>query len=312
MIIYQYPTEQKLNIGSCVLALGFFDGVHIAHRDLLSKAREVARARGLKLGIFTFGSSGNIKADVQRLYDDEEKAELFEALGADFVVYADFSRLAGSSPEDFVKRTLCGELGCQVCVAGFNFRFGKGAAADSARLAALMTEAGGEAIILDEITADGITLSATLIRGLITSGRIEEANGYLGAPYYIKGRVLHGRSDGRKLGFPTANIKIDVSKITPKAGVYRTAVLVDGRIYSAVSNIGTCPTFEGTETRLEAHLIDFDGDLYGKEIRVYLLGYLREEKRFESLDELKMQINIDKIKTIKENGEIKWQHLGLK
>lgn len=312
MTIYQYPTEQKTNINSCVLALGFFDGVHIAHRDLLSRAREVARERGLSFGIFTFGSSGNIKADTRRLYDDNEKAELFESLGADFVVYADFGRVAGLSPEDFVKKTLCEELGCQVCVAGFNFRFGKGAAADSARLAALMAEAGGEALILEEITADGITLSATLIRGLITSGKIEEANTYLGAPYYIKGRVSHGRSDGRRLGFPTANIVIGEGKILPKAGVYRTAAVINDRVYSAVSNIGVCPTFDGTETRLEAHIIDFDGDLYEKEIRVYLLGYLREERRFDSLNELKMQINIDKNTTIKENGDIEWQHLGLK
>ncbi len=312
MVIYSYPTEEKLNIKECVLALGFFDGVHIAHRDLLSRARDEAIARGLSFGIFTFSSAGAIKANTDRLYDDTEKAELFESLGADFAVFADFGRLAGCSPEEFVKEILCRELNCSVCVAGFNFRFGKGAAADSARLSALMAESGGEAIILDEITADGLTLSATLIRGLISDGKIREANAYLGAPYYIKGRVLHGRSDGRKLGFPTANIVIGEGKIVPRAGVYRTAVVAEGRIYSAVSNIGVCPTFEGTETRLEAHLIDFEGDLYDKLLRVYLLGFIREERRFNSLEELKMQINIDKNTTIKENGVIEWQHLGLK
>ncbi len=312
MQIYNYPTKEKLNISGCVLALGFFDGVHIAHRDLMLTARDIAREGGLKFGIFTFSSAGGIKGDVQRLYDDVEKAELFEAMGAELVVFADFSRVAGLSPEDFVKKTLCDELGCRVCVAGFNFRFGKGAAGDSAMLCRLMQECGGEAVIREEITAGGTTLSATLIRGLITQGRIEEANGYLGAPYYIKGRVLHGRSDGRRLGFPTANMIIPDGKITPKSGVYRTAAIIDDRVYSAVSNIGVCPTFDGRETRLESHIIDFDGDLYDKEIRIYLLGYLREERRFESLDELKMQINVDKLRTIKENGDIKWQDLGLK
>ena len=312
MVIYEYPTNEKLNKQGCVVALGFFDGVHIAHRDLLSVAREIAKDRGLAFGIFTFGSSGRIKGNVQRLYDDGEKAELFDVLGADFAVFADFSAIAGLSPEDFVKKTLVADLNCKVCVAGFNFRFGKGAAADSARLSQLMEEADAEAVICEEITADGLTLSATLIRELITEGKIDEANRYLGAPYYIKGRVTHGRADGRRIGFPTVNIPIADGKIIPKSGVYRSATIIDGKIYGCVSNIGVCPTFNGNETRLEAHIIDFDGDLYGKEMRIYLLGYLREERRFSSVDELKMQINIDKNIAIKENGDIKWQELGLK
>lgn len=312
MIVYQYPTTQKPNIDGCVLALGFFDGVHIAHRDLLSAAREIADERGLSFGIFTFGSSGGIKIGAQRLYDDLEKAELFESLGADFTVYADFSAVSGLSPEDFVKKTLCEELNCRVCVAGFNFRFGKGAVADSARLSDLMNEAGGKAVIRNEITADGITLSATLIRRLITEGQIEEANKLLGSPYYIKGRVCHGRKDGRKLGFPTANVIIGEDRITPKSGVYRSAVVIDEKIYGGVSNIGRCPTFDGEEIRLETHIIGYEGDLYEKEMKVYLLGYLREEKRFGSLDELKEQISKDKYRAINENGEITWQELGLK
>lgn len=312
MIIYQYPNEKELNIDGCVLALGFFDGVHIAHRDLFSTAREIARERGLAFGIFTFGSSGGIKGQVKRLYDDKEKAEIFAELSADFAVFADFSAISGMSPTEFVRDTLCSHLNCKVCVAGFNFRFGKGASGDSGMLSALMGELGGEAIIREEITAGGNTLSATLIRQLILEGEIERANGYLGAPYYIKGRVSHGRSDGRRLGFPTANISIPEGKITPKAGVYRSACVIGGRIYSSVTNIGVCPTFDGSETRLEAHIIGFDGDLYGEDLRIYLLGYLREEVRFESVNDLKMQINIDKNRTIKENGDIKWQDLGLK
>ena len=312
MVIYEYPTKEKLNIEKCVLALGFFDGVHIAHRDLLSRAASIARERGLSFGVFTFGSKGGIKINTQRLYDDGEKAEIFASLGADFTVYADFGAISGASPEKFVRDILCRDLNCAVCVAGFNFRFGKGAAADSTTLTRLIQECGGDAYICDEITADGTTLSATLIRELISSGRIGEANRYLGAPYYIKGRVLHGRSDGRKLGFPTANIAIGDDRIAPRAGVYRSATVIDGKIHNAVSNVGVCPTFGGGERRLEAHIIDFDGDLYGKEVRVYLLGFLRDERRFDSIDELKMQINVDKNTTIVENGDIKWQELGLK
>lgn len=312
MIIYEYPFIEKTNIPECVMALGFFDGVHIAHRDLLCRAAELARETGLSFGVFTFSSGGGIKSDAKRLYSDSEKAEIFEQLGADFTVYARFEDISGSSAEDFVKSILRSDLNCQICVAGFNFRFGRGAAGDSRLLSRLMAEAGAQACICDEITAEGITLSATLIRNLISQGRIEEANAYLGAPYYIKGRVSHGRRDGRKLGFPTVNISIDEGRAIPRFGVYRSALVIDGKIYDGVSNVGVCPTFDGEEVRLETHIIGYSGDLYGRELRVYLLGFLREEKRFGSIDELKEQIGIDKNTTIKENGEIKWHQLGLK
>ena len=313
MVIYEYPFEKELNIDNCALALGFFDGVHIAHRDLLQKARDAAYKKGLKFGIFTFKSDGNIKSNSQRLYDDGEKADIFASLGADFTVFADFSAISGYSPEDFVKNILVNQLSCKICVAGFNFRFGKGASAGVNELSKFMKECDGEAIICGEITTDdGSTLSATLIRELISNGNIEDANRLLGSPYYIKGRVQHGRADGRKLGFPTANVAIENGKAIPRLGVYRTATVIDGKIYSGVTNIGKCPTFMGEEIKLESHIIDFDGDLYDKEIKVYLLGFLRDETPFKSLENLKMQINIDKNTTIKENGDITWQELGLK
>ena len=313
MVIYEYPKDRELNIHECVLALGFFDGVHIAHRDLLRRAREVAEQRGLTFGVFTFASKGNIKEGHARLYDDTEKAEIFSSLGADFTLFADFSAISGCSPEEFVTDILCKQLNCRVCVAGFNFRFGKGAKAGSAELSSIMSEAGGEAIICEEITAgDNTTLSATMIRGLILEGRISEANELLGVPYYIKGRVLHGRSDGRKMGFPTVNIPIEEGKIVPRLGVYRSAIPIDGKIYIGITNIGVCPTFECREVHLETHILDFDGDLYGKEIRIYLLDFMREERAFSSQDELKMQITIDKNTAIEKNGDITWQDLGLK
>ena len=312
MTIYKYPSEKKPNINESVLALGFFDGVHLAHRDLLSRAAEEARREGLDFGIFTFASDGGIKIGANRLYDDSQKTSIFEALGADFAVFADFGAIAGSSPENFVKKILCEDLKCKICVAGFNFRFGKGASGNSEMLKELMAECGGRALIREEITAQGVTLSASLIRSLISDGKIEQTNSLLGAPYHIKGKVSEGRKDGRRLGFPTINIIIEEGRVVPKFGVYRTALVIDGRIYTGVSNVGVCPTFGGEQIRLETHIVGFDGNLYGEEICVYLLGFLREERRFDSLNELKMQINIDKITTIKENGDITWQHLGLK
>ncbi len=313
MVIYHYPFEEKLNIPECVLALGFFDGVHIAHRDLIAKARCIAEERGLKLGVFTFASKGGIKLRAQRLYDDDEKAEIFKSLGADFTVFADFSAISGASAEEFVKDMLVRDLSCRVCVAGFNFRFSKGAMAGARELKNLMAEAGSEAIICDEIKGEGdVTLSATLIRGLILSGEIKKANKNLGSPYYIKGRVSHGRRVGRTIGFPTVNIAIGEQKIIPRPGVYSTAVPIDGKIYRAVTNVGSCPTFNERQIHLEAHIIDFDGDLYDRELRVFLLDFIREERTFSSPEELIMQIKVDKNVVINENGDIAWQELGLK
>ena len=313
MVIYQYPSEEKLNIPDCVLALGFFDGVHIAHRDLISTARERAKIDGLKFGIFTFASSGKIKESSGRIYGDREKTEIFEGLGADFTVFADFSAISGASPEQFVKSILWRDLKCRVCVAGFNFKFGRGASGDAKSLSALMQDCGGEAIIREEIKGeDGRTLSATLIREKITSGKLAEANKILGSPYYIKGRVLHGRAVGRGMGIPTLNVEVGDERIIPPLGVYASAIPIDGKIYLGVTNLGTCPTFEKRKIHLETHVLDYEGDLYGREINTFLLGFIREEMTFPSPKELKMQINVDKNRVIKEFGDKKWQELGLK
>ena len=313
MVIYHYPIQEKIDFSGAVLALGFFDGVHIAHRDLIKTARAVADQRGLKLGVFTFGSDGKIKNNAARLYDDSDKADIFDSLGADFTVIADFASIVGKSGEEFVKDILVGELGAKVCVAGFNFRFGKGASSGEGELRRYMSEVGGEAIIREEITTkDHTTLSATLIRQLITDGKIREATEILGAPYYIKGRVLHGRAVGRGMGFPTVNIPIPEGHVIPRAGVYNTAVELDGKIYPAVTNIGKCPTFGEHEIHLEGYILDFSGDLYDRELRVYLLDFIREERVFESPEELRDQITRDTDKVRKESGELIWQHLGQK
>ena len=313
MVIYHYPFKEKQNIEKCVLALGFFDGVHIAHRDLIARARAVAREKGLLLGVFTFGTGGMIKSSAKRLYDDGDKAEIFESLGADFTVIADFDAISGMSGEEFVKGVLVGDLNSEICVAGFNFRFGHRASSGEVELRRFMSEAGGEAVICEEITAeDHVTLSASLIRQLILDGNIRRANNILGSPYYIKGRVSHGKKLGRKIGFPTVNIPIGDGMILPKTGVYHSAVRVGEELYPAITNVGVCPTFDGEEPRAESFILNFSGDLYERELRVYLLDFIREERKFDSVEALKMQIEIDTNKVIKESENISWQELGLK
>ena len=140
---------------------------------------------------------------------------------------------------------------------------------------------------------------------------MESANTALGVPYFITGGVLRGRGVGKKLGFPTVNLPHPPGRVKLKHGVYRCAALIDGEIYNAVTNVGTCPTFDLDDSHIEAHLIDFSGDLYDRDVKIYFLGYLREERRFDSPEALAKQIETDTRRTIEENGEKTWQEIGL-
>ena len=295
-----------------VIALGLFDGVHLAHRELLTLAKETAESIGKPFGIFTFSKESGIKSNTKKLYSTDEKLELVSRLGADFAIVAGFSDISKMTPDEFVEKVLIGKLDASVAVSGYNFRFGKGALADAKMLKELMEHYGKAALIKDEIRESGEAVSATRIRALIEKGQIREANLLLGSPYFIRGTVVHGNGNGDGLGFPTLNVSLSEDKVTPRLGVYRSVVSVGGSLYNAVTNVGTCPTFGAREVHVEAHLIGVRENLYGKCADIYLLDFLREEKAFLSKEELILQISVDKNITIEKNGEEKWQELGLK
>ena len=311
MEIFGYKELKNAPQGG-VIALGFFDGVHAAHRKILKEASLQAQKRGLPFGIFTFSAESDIKSNTRRLYTTEERLGIIDGLGADFAVVAGFGEIRGFGARDFVGEVLIKGLDASVAVAGYNFRFGNGREGNGASLSALMKEYGRETLIIDEIRIAEREVSSTVIRGLIEDGRIKEANGLLGLPYFLSGEVVHGKAKGRNLGFPTVNTALSEKKIIPKPGVYRSLLQCEGKLYNAVTNIGTCPTLGEREMHSETHLIDFSGDLYGRVARIFLLDFLREEKLFANEKELIMQINIDKNTTIKKNGVEKWQELGLK
>lgn len=277
----------------CVIALGFFDGVHLGHRDLLLAARREADALGISFGIFTFKSSGKIKSGTKRIYTDELKAQIFAELSVDFAVFAEFSELSGLSAEEFVCEVLISDLDARVAVAGYNYRFGKGALADADTLSELMKKSGGEAIIRDEFKLDGKTVSTTVIREALERGDVKLAGKLLGAPYKALGIVSHGRGEGRRLGFPTLNTHPHKLALLPKNGVYKTSVRIAGKTYAALTNVGICPTFDAREAHMETYLLGYSGDVYGKDIAINFLDYIREEKQFASEKELILQINVD-------------------
>lgn len=310
--VYKYDGSQTLPIDGCVMALGFFDGVHLAHRDLIDRGRAEANRLGLPLGIFTFPTEGGLKAGTKRLYSTDERLVLLEEAGADFTAVIDFASVMTLTPEEFVSEVLMDRLKCRVAVIGFNFRFGRGASGDAEALTRLMRERGGDCIVLDEMKIDGETVCTTLIRSLLAEGEMERAGSLLGAPYRISGRVERGNGVGKGLGFPTVNIPIAPYRVAMRHGVYMTAISVDGVLYKGITNVGTCPTFEERLPHIEGYILDFDGDLYDKDAVVYFLRFMRDETRFDSPEALKMQINIDINTAINENGDKIWQELGLK
>ena len=281
--------------GRTVAALGFFDGVHIGHRRLLDRVAEIARSRALVPSVFTFSDDAlSFKPDAARLTDFPEKLELFRAAGIERVYAADFPSFAGLSPEKFVSDILVGCLNASVAVCGFNFRFGARATGDSEALVRLMRGAGGEAEVIASTLLDGVVVSSSAIRSALASGEIDLANRMLGRPYALSGTVEHGRGYGHTEGIPTVNLPITPHIAIPRKGVYRARVLIDGAGYPAVSNVGTRPTFGGNTVNCESYLFDYRGaDLYGRTAAVELLAFLRDERKFDTPEELYRQIERD-------------------
>ena len=303
MTVYEYRCRERLPIDKAAIAIGFFDGVHLAHRELILSAKAAAKKLGALSGVVTFASESSIKSGAPRIYTTEERLSIIESLGVDFAVICDFSEISGLSGEEFVRDVLIRDIGTVSVTAGFNFKFGHSASSNADSLVEYMEKYGGKAIIKEPYLYNDIPLSSTLIRGLLADGNPKEAHRVLGTPYFVSGVISHGNGIGRGLGFPTVNIAEDARRVKLKQGVYRCIALVGDKIYNAVTNVGTCPTFDERESHIEAHLIDFSENVYGEKIRIYFLGYLREEIRFDSPEELKKQIIIDKNRTLKENGE---------
>ena len=295
-----------------VVALGFFDGVHLAHRTLIAKAKDIAEQKKLRLVIFTFaGDDKLIKADSKRLFTDNEKLSLLEECGADLTVIANFTVFSGLAAENFVTDFLIRSLGAAVAVCGYNFKFGKGASGDSETLCKLMKSSGAEAEVVEEYNVDGVPLSSTYIRTLLSERRIREAAKLLGKPYFISGMVSHGLGLGKKLGIPTVNVELPSGRFVLPAGVYATVTAIGDKLFPSLTNVGVCPTFNERHIHTETFILNFNNDVYNENIRIYFVDFLRNEKKFSNAEELLMQINVDKTKTLKLFGDIKWQELGL-
>ena len=310
MNIYKYTPDQATGLKNAVIALGFFDGVHIAHRELIKTTVEIGKKENLSPTVFTFTAEGEIKSGTQRLYSTDERLEILSELGIENVILVNFKDIAGLEAEDFVTKSLIEHFGAKAVVAGYNFRFGKGARGNRDMLTSLMSQSGLKAYITEEITFDNKTISSTLIRSCLLEGAVDTARRLLGSPYFISGKVESGNKIGKTLGFPTINIPIREGHIELKRGVYLTGVKIGDSMYRGLTNVGTCPTFNERKMHTETYILDYNNEIYGEEVKIFFLEFIREEKKFESPEDLKKEIN-DNIKWAMER-DILWQEIGLK
>ena len=283
--------------------MGNFDGVHLGHQVVVRRAVEEARSRGMRAVAVTFDPHPRAVlrpgSEPKLLTVLEVREELLLGCGVDEVRVLRFDlELSKKSPGDFVREVLIGELGAGVVVVGENFRFGYKASGDVKDLDRHMRDAGGEAYavptyVLGEAAGSGEAINSTRIRKLLHDGEAREAARLLGRPYSLRGVVVEGDKRGHALGFPTANVLPGSVALVPGRGVYAGHVRVGEERYGACTNVGVAPTFERRESRVEAYLLNYEGDLYGEVIDVTFEERLRPEKQFSGVYELKEQIARD-------------------
>ena len=289
-----------MSIKEKVIALGFFDGVHLGHAALLRRTVEAAAQRGVTPAVFTFDRPPKevvTGVPCPLINSAEDRRELVRRLyGIQEVIMVPFDREMMTTPWDkFVTDILVGRYHAVHLVAGHDHHFGHKNQGSPELLLEKCAELGLGCDIIPKVEVGGITVSSTYIRRLVELGQISRANRFLGHPHTLTGSVRHGRGIGSSRLYPTANLIIPPHMLVPSHGVYVTrATLPEGASYAAVTNVGTRPTVNnGTDITVEACLLDFEGDLYGKTLRLEFFEHLRDEVRFDSLDALKAQIAAD-------------------
>jgi len=280
-----------------VLAMGNFDGVHRGHQAVIAVARKRASEFGRPAGVLTFEPHPrdffHPAEPLFRLTDEAAKLRLLAAAGLDGAVVLTFNAaLAATTAEDFVAHILVGRFAVSGVIVGFNFHFGKNRAGSPAFLTEQGRKYGFAVDIVPPFELDGRPASSGPIRDALIAGRVTDAAVLLGFPWFVSGKVIHGDKRGRELGFPTANLELEAS-CGLRHGVYAVRVGVDGRRYDGVANFGRRPMFDSGAVLLEVFLFDFAGDLYGRDIDVAFIDWIREEKLFSSVGELVRNMDND-------------------
>ncbi len=280
-----------------VTAIGNFDGVHLGHRAILKAAIDRARAAGGTAFALTFDP---LPAKLlvperapQLILTPEDKLELLRLSGIDGVIVLNFTlELSMLSPRDFIRDYLLGKIGAREVVVGHSVSFGHNRAGNAAVMVELGREFGFDTTVVGPVKVGGIEVSSTKVREMIRGADLRNSAKLLGRYHFIHGPVIHGRERGRAIGFPTANIESETECIPPD-GVYATRVVLDDGAYGSITNIGMRPTFSEKARTIEAHIFNFDLDIYGQRVKIDLIERIRPERKFDSAEALKNQIALD-------------------
>lgn len=276
------------------VALGYFDGVHHGHRKVIELAVE-CKKEGLTPVVFTFSHTPKKGDDMQQLLTLEQRAEKLKELGIEILYIIDFQLVKNYSPEDFIEKIVKNIFNAKKVFCGFNYHFGKNGAGDCHDLKRLCSEFNIETQVADPVIVDGETISSSRIRNLLRKGEIEKANELMGYDFGYHSQAVRGKRIGSQIGTPTINQNIEKEIILPEFGVYASVVTFDGKSYAGVTNVGVKPTVTGRNIPLcETWLPEYKGgDLYGKIVDVRLKHFIRKERKFNGLEELKSAIEKD-------------------
>jgi riboflavin kinase/FMN adenylyltransferase len=310
--VRQYHSLDDLSLHNTWLTIGIFDGVHRGHQEILRRLVAGARATGAPAVVLTFFPHPAVvlggKLDFKWLTTPDERAALLASFGVDTVITQTFDRhLADQTAGEFMQR-LSNRLGLRHLLIGYDTALGKGREGNAPRLTELGTELGYTVTSIPPLKDENGIISSTRIRVDIANGKVSNAASDLSRPYSITGPVIHGDGRGRTLDIPTANVKIPPDKVLPGYGIYACRAWVKGRSHPAATSIGVRPTFfrdQPPSPTIEAHLLDFRGDLYGQDVKLEFVEYLRPEEKYGSIVELMEQIRKDIAQTRKIIGDLR-------
>lgn len=300
MKIYHH-LDEFTPLNNAVVTIGTFDGVHQGHRKIIGRIKELAQQCQGETVILTFFPHPRMilhpeDQSLKMINTIEEKAELLESLGIDHLIITPFSRdFSNQQSEDYIKDVLVDRIGTKKIVIGYDHRFGKdrkGGLSDLQRLAPVYDF---EVVEIPEQDIDDVAVSSTRIRQALLEGKIDQANNFLGYPFFLGGKVIKGDQIGRQLGYPTANISItEPYKLIPSDGIFAVTVKVGTERFKGMAYIGHRPTINGMTRNIEVNIFDFDREIYNQTIRLEFHHYVRGDIKFASLDELVVQLGIDK------------------
>ena len=287
------------DIEETAVALGNFDGIHKGHQALIDEAVRAAKEKGLKSAVFTFSNHPrNVLANkcvIRNVIYKDEKIRLLKEAGVDYLFSVDFNDyIMCRTPEQFVDEILVKKFRMRVAVCGFNFTYGFKAAGTPESLIEYTGDRGIEVHVIEPVKVGDDVVSSTLIRELISQGKMKRVKELMGREYMIRGEIILGNQiGGAVLGFPTCNTVLDENMVIPLKGAYVTRSVIDGVEYPSMTNVGNKPTIGEYQTNIETHIFDFDQNVYGKQIEVYFIDMIRQEKKFSGIDELKDQLGRD-------------------